>query len=447
MPKMLTLLFLLLVLMGSKSLFAEQTHTFVETGLAIETSGSMDIFNETYNANMLALNELILPAIKDVNLASIISKYKDISLKPEAARGILSAIHIDVFTKDKVKFSKKEEDVTTLSEALTPGPNTDKLTFDCNTSSFVYLEIFELTDRDLPVVLLDCPSDIDRTGHMLLRWKFSDGSYINWETTAGREPWDDENTYYNSNCIEVIPGSNAFYSRFYSDRGDAKKNAKDYVGAITAYNRAVELDQKNVAVYNNRGLAKYALEDYAGAVTDFDKAIELNSKDASAYNNRGLAKYYQKDYIGAKADLDRAIYLNPKDADSYTARGIVKEVMKDYAGAIADYDEAFKLDPEHATNYKSIRDIAKVELELRRLTQIELFSSDKLYSIKIKFNEKGKIDSVYDITLGKGYDMFIDFNVKTLNPDGTFVITSGGSDLKIIPNVETSSYRVEFIKQ
>ena len=44
--------------------------------------------------------------------------------------------------------------------------------------------------------------------------------------------------------------------------------------------------------YVNRGVAKSDLKDYVGAIEDCTKAIDLNpnNDNASAYNNRGVGK-------------------------------------------------------------------------------------------------------------------------------------------------------------
>jgi tetratricopeptide (TPR) repeat protein len=56
----------------------------------------------------------------------------------------------------------------------------------------------------------------------------------------------------------------------------------------------------------NRGIEKAKNSDLDGALTDFDRAIELNPKDDAAYYNRAQAKRLKKDAGGAIADYTRA---------------------------------------------------------------------------------------------------------------------------------------------
>lgn len=42
--------------------------------------------------------------------------------------------------------------------------------------------------------------------------------------------------------------------------------------------------------YNNRGIAKKNLKDYKGAIKDYTKAIEIDPDYTTAYNNREIAK-------------------------------------------------------------------------------------------------------------------------------------------------------------
>ena len=482
MPRFLTLFLLLSTFVTPKCLLAQDDHTYVEKGLAIETSGSMDVFNEDYNTKKAILDELIAPVFKDTSLVEDIrtySKEKRVAYQEMKAVFVLSNIDGEAFKKtiwqkgpteegrttytvreeNRVSFSS-HKNITTLSELLT----SDQA--DCDTSSFVYMEILERINKDLPVVLLHCP------GHVLLRWKFTDGSYMNWETTSNWRSSYKDNEYYAANCTEVAPGSDAFYSMFYSDRALAKANLKDYIGAITDYSKAIELDQKNAVAYTNRGIVKEELRDYAGAIADFDKVIELNPKDlnvciccanlkinhgdysgaiadcnkavgldptnAKVYYSRGLAKYNLEDYVGAIADYDKSIELNPKDAAAYYNRGLIKYNSDDYAGAVADCNKAIELDPKIKNAY-TLRDVAKGELGKADNQGVPFLSPNQTHSITVKFNN-GKIDNINDVTLGLGYKGTE--KITKISDDGkSFIFTTAtGVNYKITPDLTTLTY-------
>lgn len=68
------------------------------------------------------------------------------------------------------------------------------------------------------------------------------------------------------------------------------------------FNIAIELKPNYGDAYENRGLAKEDLKDYLGAILDCNKAIELKSDYPSTYFCRGTAKLSikVKDYQGGK---------------------------------------------------------------------------------------------------------------------------------------------------
>ena len=125
--------------------------------------------------------------------------------------------------------------------------------------------------------------------------------------------------------------------------GLAKQRLQDHRGAISDYNKVIELNPQYAYAYYNRGIAKYDLEDYRGAISDYNKAIELNPQYAEAYYNRGIAKRKLEDYRGAISDYNKAIELNPQDAAAYNNRGNAKHILKDTNGACLDWSKAGEL--------------------------------------------------------------------------------------------------------
>ena len=73
-------------------------------------------------------------------------------------------------------------------------------------------------------------------------------------------------------AITAPPEAKSFY-----DIGTEQKKAGNFSGAISNFNKAIEIFPNYVAAYNFRAQAKNKLEDYKGAVADADKAIELDS--------------------------------------------------------------------------------------------------------------------------------------------------------------------------
>jgi len=60
----------------------------------------------------------------------------------------------------------------------------------------------------------------------------------------------------------------------------SKHNLKDYYGAISDFNKAIELDANFFLAYNNRSISKELLGDLTGACADAKKAINLGSNSS-----------------------------------------------------------------------------------------------------------------------------------------------------------------------
>ena len=103
--------------------------------------------------------------------------------------------------------------------------------------------------------------------------------------------------------------ANAESLEFYFNRGIEQAKGGNHFGAISDYNKVIEINPKYAEVYYNRAIAKVKLEDYYGAIYDYSKAIEIKPKYASAYTNRGITKREIGDLKGACADWRKASSL------------------------------------------------------------------------------------------------------------------------------------------
>lgn len=114
---------------------------------------------------------------------------------------------------------------------------------------------------------------------------------------------------------------------------------------VSSYNNSQNsgYDKIQYKEYFDSAKSKMKLEDYNGAISDFNKAIELDPNNAGAYMNRGNTKIKLKDFYGAISDYTKVIELNPNDAVAYCYRGNSKIILGDLNGACNDWKLATEL--------------------------------------------------------------------------------------------------------
>ncbi len=102
--------------------------------------------------------------------------------------------------------------------------------------------------------------------------------------------------------------------------------------------------------YYHRGLKRYDCKDYRGAVSDYDKALELNPNYFDAYVERGFAEIRLEKYRRVVSDFSAALGLRPHDDSSYwflAMRADSHYWLGQYPEAVADYTKAIELTPDN----------------------------------------------------------------------------------------------------
>ena len=137
--------------------------------------------------------------------------------------------------------------------------------------------------------------------------------------------------------LSVPEKVNAESADFYFNRALKKVDEGDYYGAISDYNKVIEIIPNDANAYYNRGNIKGRdLKDYYGSLLDLNKAIEINPNNDQMYISRCVVKTNLKDYYGALSDCNKAIKINPKDQQAFINRAVVKYLRGDKKGACFD---------------------------------------------------------------------------------------------------------------
>ncbi len=187
--------------------------------------------------------------------------------------------------------------IALLSEAL------ERRLTDCDTNSLIYMAAGEILG--MPVKGVNTPV------HMLVRWNFDDGTFVNWETTQNCERKN--HFYINMSNIDSSSLDKGVYLQPLSVQqviantlnslgGTAYANDNNVL-ALKMFREAVKLNPLSFNGWFNLGLTyQQGLEKYEEAVEAYDKAIELDINNDSAWYNRANAKV--------------AIHPNPNSAEA-----------------------------------------------------------------------------------------------------------------------------------
>jgi|GEM_PF-1874808 len=208
--------------------------------------------------------------------------------------------------------------------------------------------------------------------------------------------------YYNSaGNFPPIRWSDYYAAESYRQRALARTRLGNTDGALSDYDKAIELDSQNWAAFFSRGLLKFvSWEDSYGALSDFSKSIEINGGIPDAFYFRGMVRNILRDFNGALSDLSVAIRLDSKNASYYIERGEVKVELFDYRGAIVDYSSAIGLDPNSPLSHYG-RGAAKFFLSDFRGALSDINTA---LAFKKEFSEKSKayfVRGVCKINLGQ----------------------------------------------
>jgi tetratricopeptide (TPR) repeat protein len=134
----------------------------------------------------------------------------------------------------------------------------------------------------------------------------------------------------------------------YRYRAIARRNLKDFKGAVADFNKALELDPQDSRAWNGRAVAKRLQNDLQGALTDFTHALEVKPDSINALDGRAQIYHELKEYGKSIADSSLGLRLSPDNQLLLARRAIAREATSDLQGALRDYEAALAKSPTYA---------------------------------------------------------------------------------------------------
>ncbi|MEW6618965.1 MAG: tetratricopeptide repeat protein [bacterium] len=127
------------------------------------------------------------------------------------------------------------------------------------------------------------------------------------------------------------------------DKGVELGTLGRYEEALTAYEKAIELEPDDAWAWRGKGYALGELGRYEEALVATEKAIELKPDMAEAWNNKGWILGKLGRYEEELAAYEKAIELKPDDAFAWNNKGCILGNLGRYEEAFVAIEKAIKL--------------------------------------------------------------------------------------------------------
>ncbi len=109
----------------------------------------------------------------------------------------------------------------------------------------------------------------------------------------------------------------------------------------------LKADPKNVDALNKTALTYKAAHQFKEAITYFQKALDVDPKNVPIRDDMASCMYYTGDVDGALAELSKSLTYDPKHPGTLMNIGIIKWKGKnDVDGAVASWEKLLKLNPD-----------------------------------------------------------------------------------------------------
>lgn len=142
---------------------------------------------------------------------------------------------------------------------------------------------------------------------------------------------------------------------------------KEFAKSVATFSKYLEVDKNNTDVLFFRALSKTELNDYYGAISDYDKIIELNSnyplqfnKIATVYNNKAFSLLKLKKFSEALPFVELALELEKNEWFIWDTRGEIYYNLSMFEKSLLDLDKAIELHEDENSYF--IRGLVHIKL-------------------------------------------------------------------------------------
>ncbi len=160
----------------------------------------------------------------------------------------------------------------------------------------------------------------------------------------GRHALEKEDYRLADSCLTQAIGLRHDEADYYVSRALARHGMNLFSGALSDYDRVIELIPQHFVAHYNRGLLRAQVGDDNRAIEDFDFIIKEEPDNTLAIYNRALLREQTGDFNGAIEDFSTLLKTYPNFVYGYAARGRCRRKVGDIRGAERDETKVLRAD-------------------------------------------------------------------------------------------------------
>lgn len=120
-------------------------------------------------------------------------------------------------------------------------------------------------------------------------------------------------------------------------RAIAAIEMNQYQQALKDLIQAIDIDDRQGEYFHARAYLHTVFGDTLGAISDYEKSIQLNSANPGVHLNLGLLYLYRKDYYKASEHANKAMVIDPSNSEAHLLKANIAHFQQQYPEAISEY--------------------------------------------------------------------------------------------------------------
>ncbi|MCB0410618.1 MAG: tetratricopeptide repeat protein, partial [Flavobacteriales bacterium] len=134
------------------------------------------------------------------------------------------------------------------------------------------------------------------------------------------------------------------FAKVWLKKGITSRCLNKHQEAITCFDKALKIDNKDVEIYYHKGMSLFELNKTEKAIDCFDKALKIDENYADTWYQKGLCYTKLEQHEKAQKCYSNAVQIDQRHTEAWSKKALSLTMMNQYDEVVNCYDQMLKLD-------------------------------------------------------------------------------------------------------